>query len=302
MKNLTVALDWTPNTNHIGFFIAREKGFYKKEDLNVTIIDPSKDNYLETPAKKIELGKVDIALCPLESVISYRTKSKPFDLWAIATIFQEDISAIVTRNNEVIKSPRDLDGKIYASYKARYEDEIVRSMIKNDGGTGNIDIKYPEKLGIWDTILEGTSDATWIFLNWEAQHEDIPQGSVSYFQMKDYDIPYSYSPVIAASQQRVLDQGETYKKFLAATKKGYLFAQDQPLEAASILQKVIPEKDQSINLIKSIQTSIPYFGYDQWGQMEPDKIKLFLDWLVAHNLENNNLSSDLLFTNDYLKK
>ncbi|MFT5973166.1 MAG: ABC-type nitrate/sulfonate/bicarbonate transport system substrate-binding protein, partial [Cryomorphaceae bacterium] len=54
MDKITLALDWTPNINHIGFFVALEKGFYKELGLEVEIIDPSADNYAVTPAKKVE--------------------------------------------------------------------------------------------------------------------------------------------------------------------------------------------------------------------------------------------------------
>jgi ABC-type nitrate/sulfonate/bicarbonate transport system substrate-binding protein len=167
MHPITLALDWTPNINHIGFFVAQEKGFYSEQGVEVAITDPSADNYQITPAKKVELGQADFALCPTESIISYQTKSNPFALIAVAAILQEDLSAIVVKADSAIQSPRDLDGKVYASYNARYEDEIVRQMIRNDGGTGTIKIETPDKLGIWDTILDGTFDATWIFLNWE---------------------------------------------------------------------------------------------------------------------------------------
>ena len=86
MKQLTLALDWTPNINHIGFFVAQDKGFYNDLNLNVKIIDPSEDNYAVTPAKKVELGFADFALCPTESIISYQTKNKPFDMVAIALV------------------------------------------------------------------------------------------------------------------------------------------------------------------------------------------------------------------------
>ncbi|MEM6378151.1 MAG: ABC transporter substrate-binding protein, partial [Bacteroidota bacterium] len=128
MQQLKLALDWTPNINHIGFFIAQEKGYYKKNEVEIFISDPSQDNYTVTPAKKVELGQADFALCPTESIISYRTKSKPFPMIAIAAILQEDLSAIAVLDGPQINSPKDLDGCSYASYKARYEDEIVRGM------------------------------------------------------------------------------------------------------------------------------------------------------------------------------
>ena len=87
MKSFTIALDWTANTNHTGFYVAKAKGFYTEMGLDVTITTPDMGNYRVTPAKKVELGLADMALCPFESVVSYRTKTTPFDAVAIATIF-----------------------------------------------------------------------------------------------------------------------------------------------------------------------------------------------------------------------
>ena len=89
-------------------------------NIDVEIISPKTDNYKYSPAKKIELYLADIALCPTESIISFRTKKKPFKLYALATIFQRDISAIAVVKSNNIKSPKDLDGRSYASYGARY--------------------------------------------------------------------------------------------------------------------------------------------------------------------------------------
>ena len=136
MRTFRLALDWTPNINHIGFFVAKELEFYDELGLKLELLNPEVDNYALTPAKKVEKGIADMALCPLESVISYRTKQHPFDAVAIATIFQEDLSAIVVLAESDSTRPKDLDGRSYASYKARYEDEIVKQMIINDGGNG----------------------------------------------------------------------------------------------------------------------------------------------------------------------
>jgi len=103
MDKLKLALDWTPNINHIGFFVALEKGFFHELNLEVSISNPATDQYRLTPAKKVELGEADLALCPTESVISYRTKSHPFDMIGIATIFQSDLSAIAVKRE--VKSP-----------------------------------------------------------------------------------------------------------------------------------------------------------------------------------------------------
>ena len=279
METLCLALDWTPNINHIGFFVAREQGFYQAEGLAVEIIDPLADNYATTPAKKVELGVADFALCPTESIISYRTKSTPFDLIAIAAILQEDLSAITVRNDPNITRPKDLDGKTYASYHARYEDEIVRQLIINDGGVGNIQLHYPEKLGIWETIVNGKYDATWIFMNWEGVEATTQNIPLRYFKMQDYKVPYSYSPVIAASEQSIQARTEAYRKFLNATKRGYLYAKHHPKLATDILKPYIPKTDESIDLLLALEISAPAFGNEStWGKMKASTVENFLKW------------------------
>ncbi len=301
MQALTLALDWTPNINHIGFFVAREQGFYREHELDVTLSDPSTDNYATTPAKKVELGEADLALCPTESVISYQTKITPFPMIAIAALLQEDLSAIAVKGDGPIASPRDLDWKCYASFRARYEDAIVKQMIRNDGGSGSLRLEYPAKLGIWDTLRDGTYDATWVFENWEGVEAEVQHLDLRYFRLKDYGIPYSYSPVIAGNADAIRGNEDTYRKFLAATKRGYLFTEENPGESVSILQRFVPEAEQHIPLKRALRRTVPYFGNpDTWGRMDEDRVTTFLDWLHVHGLEPERLAAGDVVTNALL--
>ncbi len=231
-----------------------------------------------------------MALCPFESIVSYRTKATPFDAVAIATIFQEDVSAIASLASGKIQRPADLDGKNYASYKARYEDDIVRQMIQNDGGTGNIKISYPDKLGIWETILSGTANATWIFRNWEGIRAENEGIALNLFKMADYGIPYGYSPVILAIKKVVSENEGDYARFLEATKKGYLFAQDNPAEAVGCFVSFVAEQDKNINLLQSQQFTSPFYGtMNTWGVLEKHKVQQYLDWLLENKLEQKFL-------------
>jgi ABC-type nitrate/sulfonate/bicarbonate transport system substrate-binding protein len=298
MEKFTIALDWTANTNHTGFYVAKAKGFYTQLGLEVRIDTPDMDNYSITPAKKVELGQADMALCPFESVVSYRSKAKTFDAVAIATIFQEDVSAIASLANSGIQRPSDLDGKVYASYKARYEDEIVRQMIKNDGGMGDFKIEYPEKLGIWETILKGVSDATWIFRNWEGIQAENEGIDLTLFKMADYGIPYGYSPIIMAREKRVANSEVGYARFLEATKKGYLFAQENPAEAVECFAPFVAKQDQNIDLVQSQKFSSPFYGTSEnWGILEKQKVAQYLYWLLENKLEEQRFTvKDLVFS------
>ena len=292
MNQIKLALDWTPNINHIGFLVSHELGFYKEKGIDIKIISPNSDDYKYTPAKKIELGQADLGLCPTESLISYRTKKSPFKLIAIATIFQEDVSAIAVKSGSNIKSPKDLDNKSYASYGARYEDQIIKKMIINDGGLGKIDIFYPERLGVWESILKGKYDSTWIFLNWEG----IEKPEFSFFKMKDYGIPYSYSPLIVVGKKYLEYNKSELMNFLKATKEGFMYAIKNTKKASDILFKHLPNNDKNINLLKALNFSKEYFGDKKsFGKINLDVFKDFFNWIYINGIERHKLDINNLY-------
>lgn len=85
-----------------------------------------------------------------------------------------------------IDRPRDLDGKKYASYGARYEGRIVQRLIQTDGGKGDFEELTPEKLGIWNTLIAGAAEATWIFKGWEGIIAKLEGVGLNQFTLRDY--------------------------------------------------------------------------------------------------------------------
>ncbi|KAK3618871.1 hypothetical protein LTR56_024385 [Elasticomyces elasticus] len=130
---IKVALDWTPNTIHSGLFVAKAIGAYEKHGLEVELVSPGPD-YNKTPAKRLQDGEVDLAICPSESCIAYQ-QTGSMQLCAIYAILQRDASAIVS--TQFSKIGELGNGKKYGSYNARYEDEVVKAMVKKDGGDPN---------------------------------------------------------------------------------------------------------------------------------------------------------------------
>jgi ABC-type nitrate/sulfonate/bicarbonate transport system substrate-binding protein len=301
VNKFRLALDWTANSNHIGFYVALEKGFYRDLELEVELLTPDQDDYQLTPAKKVELGIADLALCPMESILSYRTKANPFPLLAIAAVLQEDLSAIVSLADKGFESPKALDQKSYASYKARYEDEIVRKMIQNDGGSGEIELLYPDKLGIWNTLVEGKADSTWIFMNWEGLQAKAKGIELTHFRLKDYGIPYSYSPVIVVNEASLEAMNSQYRSFLAASRKGFVFAQNNPKEATEILFPHIDADYREMDLEASVRMTTAAMGSQaDWGKMDYKNIQEYLDWLQSSGLLPEKFEPEQLAINSLL--
>jgi ABC-type nitrate/sulfonate/bicarbonate transport system substrate-binding protein len=297
---LKLALDWTPNVNHIGFFIAKELGFYSEVGIDLEILNPKDDNYLLTPGKKLELDISDFAIAPFETVISLNNKANQVQAIAIYAILQKDVSCIVALKSSNITSPKMLDGKSYASYKARYEDQIVKEMIKNDGGEGDLNIMYPEKLGIWNTLLTGSADSTWIFDNWEGIEASSKGIELNKFTMAEFNIPYGYSPVVLTKKENLTKHKAIYSNFVKATKQGFLHTKNNLKESVAILERYVTAHDlNNIDLEKSISFSIPFLGDESnCGLMKQERVTSFIQWITDRGLEDKIVLNQNLFTNE----
>lgn len=304
MTTLKIALDWTPNINHIGILIAKDLGMYEEKGIDLTIINPLTDNYEITPGKKLETDAADFVLAPFETVISLNNKENKVDAIAVFAILQEDISSIASLQSSQLESPKTLDGKTYASYKARYEDKIVKELVTNDGGQGTFQIVYPDKLGIWNTLLEGTADATWIFNNWEGIEAESKNIALHKWSLKDYAIPYGYSPVIITKRKNLTANTELYSNFIQATRNGYLYASQNKTHSIEILRNYLTDYDKAnIDLDKALDATTAYFGDTRnCGIMRPERVGSFLNWLVHNNLESVVIKEQPLFTNELLNE
>ena len=313
---VTVALDWAPNVNHVGFYVAEARGDFAAAGVSVTLL-PYADGGPK-PAARLVDGSADLAFAPSESVVSYArprpgTDPKP-ELVAVAAAVASDTSAIVALAGRGIARPRDLDGKTYLSYGARYEDEIVRSMVRADGGKGNFDVANPPFSTIPPAVFRGEAgcDATWVFM----PHEGIAAAragvSLVAWRPEDYGVPYGYTPVLLARRWATgAPPPETLRAVLSAAAKGYEFAARAPsAEVASLVSKTaLGLAAESLEfLAESIAALAPALldatPGSVWGTMQQGKWAGFLGFLEARGLVEEGASSAdavaRLFTNEAL--
>jgi NitT/TauT family transport system substrate-binding protein len=309
---MKLALDWTPNTNHTGIYVAQAKGYYDEVGVDLAIHSPADDDYETTPAKRVARGDATVAIAPSESAISYHTHPDYPSLTAIAAVCQRDTSAIVTLASSGIDRPKKLDNSTYASYDARFEDDIVRQLIRNDGGRGELEILTPPKLGIPNTLVEGDADATWVFMPWEGVQAERDGVDLNAFALDDYGVPYGYTPVMLAHPDRIDDRGDDLERFLDATRRGYEFAAADPDGAAAILGDTAegPGLDDETFLRESQRRiADAYLENGTWGRMRRERWAAFVEWLadesLVQTLDGDRLSADeidvdALYTNALL--
>jgi ABC-type nitrate/sulfonate/bicarbonate transport system substrate-binding protein len=291
--------------NHVGFYVAKYQGLYSAADLDVTLLSPHLDAYKATPAARVEDGTATFAVTPSESVISHHTwptgapqpKAK---LRAVAALLQTDTSAIVTLASSGIDRPAKLQGKRYASYSARYEGRIVQELIRADGGSGDYQELSLPMLGVWDTLLTGQADATWVFMQWEGIEARRKGVDLNVFKLGDYGIPYGYSPTLVAHPSTLEERGEEVRAFLAATAEGYKLAAADPAAAAAALTELATAENPDLpspldpGLVEdSVKEVAPLLldGAGRWGSMDAARWDIFLDWLSSKGLLTTKVQS-----------
>ena len=307
---IRLALDRTPNTNHTGIYVALAKGGYEQAGLNIELIFPDQDDYQTMPARRVSQGSADIAITPSESVVSYQTNGVP--LVAVATVLARDISAIVTLKESGIDRPQQLDGKVYASYGARYEDDLIRQLIQNDDGRGQFVSHKSSWTAIWRALITREVDAAWCWLTWEGVKAYIDGVELNQFLFDEYEIPYGYNPVMTAHHDWITNNGDTLRRFLEATAAGYKFAVKNSDEAAKILMKTAnhPSLDNR-NFIEQSQQTVSGYYLDpegNWGFMHRNIWVSFVNWMIRNRMLTDKdgeiiqkMDADTLFTNSYLE-
>jgi len=325
LQEVTLALDWTPNTNHLGFYYAKALGLYAKAGLAVKFLStddpvyqgsylpsaaggadaakgsptaPPQPEAYATPCSRVAAGLATFAINSPEGVVNWNTSApgRPA-LKAIAAILQEQTSAIVTTKASGLSRPRDLDGKVYASYAARFEGRIVQKMIMADGGRGEFEESTPPMLGIFDTILAGKADATWVFMGWEGVIAARAGVELNSFYPQDFGVPYPYAPCLVAHPDVLAAQPDVVSAFLRASAEGWRAAAASPADAARALIKLAAE-DSSAQLDAAVVEDSAAFvagrcldPAGRWGVMEAAKWDEYIDWLVDSGLLTTALQS-----------
>ena len=252
---VSIALDWTPNTNHIGIFVAEQLGYYNDEGLDVKILP-----YASTqPETLVAHGKADFAVGN-QAGVAYARASGEDVLQVMANIAKTQYAIGVQASNKALQSPKDLDGKTYAGFGTPDEGPELEYVIKADGGTGAFKTVTLNTTA-YEAVYNNSADFTIAVTTWEGIQAKLLGKPMRFFEFTDYGFPTQYSSVIESSNKYLEANSDTAKKFLAATQKGYQYAQDHPVEAAKLLVKANPQTIKDAKLAQQSALMLAGDGY-----------------------------------------
>ncbi|WP_372490919.1 ABC transporter substrate-binding protein [Paenibacillus mellifer] len=295
-RNVKVVLDWSPNTNHTGLYVAKDQGYFAEEGLNVEILLPGSGG----AEAMIASGEVPFGVSVQENVTQSRLQGVP--LVSIAAIIQHNTSGFAAPVTKNIKSPKDFEGKAYGGWGSPVEEAIIKSIMDLQGA----DVGKVKFLNIGDadyfTAVKRDIDFAWIFYAWTGIEAELRGEPLDMLYVKDYSEQLDYyTPVLVTNEKTIMDDPELVKAFMRAVSKGYNYAMDHPDESAQILLKAVPDLDK--DLVVASQTWLsPKYKDDapRWGEQKREVWQNYSDWMHERGLLEKPLDVDAAFTNEFL--
>ena len=298
-QKIKIVLDWVPNTNHTGLYVAKDLGYFKEEGLDVEIVQPPEGS----TTALIGAGGAEFGISFQDTLAKSFAKENPVPVTAVAAILQHNTSGIISLKEKGIDSPKKLEGKKYATWEDNIEQAILKKLVTDGKGDFSKVKLIPYTITDVVTGLKTDVDAVWVYYAWDGIATERAGLQTNFLKIRDYgeELDY-YSPVIIANNDFLKKNPEIAKKVLKAIKKGYEYAMKNPEESAKILVKNSPELD--INLVTASQKWISkeyQSDAKEWGIIDGNRWNRFYEWLYKNKAVEREIPKNFGYSNEYLK-
>lgn len=293
---VTLMLDWVANVNHVGLFIARDRGFFADYGLNVEIVEPG-----EVYATSAVMGgQADFGIDFQENVTMLRADNVP--IVSIAAVLQSNTSGFAVRAGEGISDPADFEGLVYGTFNSPFEEPTLSSLVRCAGGDPS-GIEYVTAgTDLLIMLEQGLADVVWIYYGTQGFQAERIGLQIEYFPLNEYSncIPDYYTPVVIASERMIEEEPALVRSFLAALAEAHEFVVAEPREAAKTLAAAVPELDEG-ELLRSVPWLAGYMLAESgWGHQELSTWREYGDWMKEVGVLESGFNARDAFTSDFL--
>ena len=279
---IRVQLDWLPNTNHTGIYVAMAQGWYEEEGIEIEILPYS------GAAGEILLDQ-DVA----DVAFSFPTylpffRAQGFDIVSIAAVLQTNPTEVAVLADGPITRPRDLDGQIYGGFGGPAEQSQWEWVVRADGGQGDISGVILDTAA-YEALYEGRVQAVEPFVTWEGIEAKQRGIELRTWKYTDFGIPDYPGTVLVAARALVDSDPDLLTRFLAATIKGYEYAVSEPNEAAQMMidiagEDVFPNLELVFESARLLAAQYYVDPEGRWGSQTLEQWEGYAAWLFEQGL------------------
>ena len=296
--SVTLMLDWVPNTNHTGLYVAQANGYFAEEDLEVKIVEPGATG---TEAA-VGSGAADFGVSFQENVTLGRVAGVP--IVSVAAVFQHNTSGFAAPLDRGIRRPRDFEGKKYGAWGSASERQVLASLMDCDGGSINqiefVDIGMVDPFVAW---ARGDVDFVWIFQGWTGVEAKLRGVDLRFLGLTELGcVPDYYTPVLITNERMIRERADVVQRWVSAVARGYQFAIDNPATAAEVLINSVDGINAELVRASQPWTSEKYAeGATRWGEQATSVWDAYSQWMVDHGLQSRLINTAAAMDGSFIK-
>jgi len=267
-QKIRIALDWTPNTNHTGLYVAQQEGYFRAAGLDVEFLPYNN----ASPDTLVSSGAAEFGISFQDSFTV--SKAAGAEITSVMAVLQHWATQIAVRADRTdINSPKDLDGKTYGGFGAAYEEPKMRAVIRDAGGAGNFTTVV---LGTaaYEALYAGQVDFTEPFVAWEGVEAELRGQPLKTFNYTDYGFPDAYSVLLIGNSPWLTQHPDLAAAFVQAAQRGYQLAADDPDRAGQLLMDANPGVFTEPELVQRSQRLLSErYLRDESGRVGPQTLE-----------------------------
>jgi NitT/TauT family transport system substrate-binding protein len=301
---LTFMLNFVPYGIHTAFFVAGEKGFYDRANLEVTV---ERGTGSTDTVTKVAAGSIDMGFADAASVVVGRTKGAKVTM--VGMVLDKGTSTFYTYKGSGITRPKDLEGKTVADSPG----STVHALLPALAALHNIDVSKIKFVLVAPaaknpTLIEKKVDAMHTFSTFEPNLKALAAAKgmeIVSLSVSDWGLDL-YGLALFTSEKMLQERRDVVRRWTDATMRAIAWSVENPEEAVAIFVRknaaVTPElaREQWRIVVDHLLT--PVAKEQGIGFMTDEKMLRTRDILLKYHKAEADIPLKDLYTNEFLPR
>ena len=281
--DISLALDWYPNSNHAGIYYGIDNGYFEENDINVDVYTPSDPaSILQTVAS----GRDEFGISYQPDLLLARSEGIP--VVAVHSIVKTPLNSIMTLGDSGIDNPSKLKNKTIGYPGIPLNIGILSSILEEQDLTIDdvelVDVGFDLVPALLSERVDAIIGAFW---SHESILIELEGREVNILKFEEWGIPKYHELVLVTSEEYLKNNEEIVEKFVDAFSRGYEKSIENNVESMEALIAAFPEvnvelETQGIKLLSPLwQESFDSDGMGNWNK--------FGDWMKDKGLISESL-------------
>jgi putative hydroxymethylpyrimidine transport system substrate-binding protein len=298
-QSLSLTLDFYPNPDHAGIYMAQKLGYFEEAGLDVSIDTPSDPS---APIKQVAAGRSDLAVSYEPEVALAHEQG--LDVVAVAALVNRPLTSMIWLRKSGIKGIGSLRGKTIATAGIPYQEAFLKTILAR-AKLSTSDVKVVNVgFGLLPALVGGSAQA---MLGGYSNVEGVDlreRGKEPVVTPVDkLGVPTYDELVLVANRNSLEEEPEKYRLFIAALARGTEAAVADPKAATQAVTEAneslepkltAAEVEATLPLLSAAKSGQPY------GYMDPGEWSTFTGWMRDNELIDSLPAPEELLTNAYL--